>query len=564
VKVSFSNLWIPANIVMLHRRLTAPFYLVEYKAMKKKSPVPPRFCVLFLLMIWLASSAHANNVQVVSHGITDADNINQNATISFDLSWDNSWRDSINHDAVWVFVKYRTSLSTEWHHATMNYVDGTADGHTAPPGAVIRTPSDRKGVYIHRAAFGSGTVNFLSCGLLWDYSADGLTSDSIVDLRIFAVEMVFVPQGAFYVGDGATTELYGNFEDGVSGNPLLITSENDLILGGGTPGSLGNNNRANTYTHPACTDGCLPGSGDDFDDVTFTDLVDAFPKGYNAFYCMKYEVTQQQWVDMLNCVTPAQQPLLADTSHFYSWTGPYITRRWGITFSGGVFSTSEPYLPLIYCDWVRAAAYADWACMRPMTELEFEKAARGPATPTPGEYPWGNPAIALASDITVSGMSTANEEVLSGYDGGGTNGNCWILGGAHNMNTLGRVGIFASNAANTGRVTSGGSYWGIMDLGGNAWERAVSVGHSEGRKFTGAHGDGILHPAGYANIATWPGSFSNWYVDTNVGMGYRGGGMAYPGPNIEHNARISSRVVGSAYYNTVIHDDGFRLVRSDN
>jgi hypothetical protein len=103
-----------------------------------------------------------------------------------------------------------------------------------------------------------------------------------------------------------------------------------------------------------------------------------------------------------------------------------------------------------------------------------------------------------------------------------------------------------------------------MEMSGMAWERAVSVGHPEGRKYTGLHGDGNLSPNGYADVNQWPGTFAGSTVESNVGVGYRGGGLAYPNPNLEHNARVSSRRVASAYWNTVINDDGGRFVRSAN
>ncbi len=130
------------------------------------------------------------------------------------------------------------------------------------------------------------------------------------------------------------------------------------------------------------------------------------------------------------------------------------------------------------------------------------------------------------------------------------------------MTTLGRVGMFAANAGNTGRITSGGSYYGCMEMSGHAWERTVSVGTPEGRKFTGAHGDGALDNLGNANLPLWPGTFGGGVVNTNTGVGYRGGGLSFPTPNLERNARVSNRRVSSSYYNAVIEDDGARFVRT--
>ena len=79
-----------------------------------------------------------------------------------------------------------------------------------------------------------------------------------------------------------------------------------------------------------------------------------------------------------------------------------------------------------------------------------------------------------------------------------------------------RVGIFAANSSNSGRITAGASYYGIMELSGNLWERPVTIGNATGRGFTGLHGNGALDPSGAANVSNWPGTDA-------VGAGFRGG-----------------------------------------
>ncbi len=46
---------------------------------------------------------------------------------------------------------------------------------------------------------------------------------------------------------------------------------------------------------------------DDFNDATARSLPAAFPKGYAAFYIMKYEISQEQYVGFLNKLTQTQQ-----------------------------------------------------------------------------------------------------------------------------------------------------------------------------------------------------------------------------------------------------------------
>ena len=77
------------------------------------------------------------------------------------------------------------------------------------------------------------------------------------------------------------------------------------------------------------------------------------------------------------------------------------------------------------------------------------------------------------------------------------------------------MGIFAT--ASSGRSSSGASFYGAMEMGGNVVERAVSVANASGVTFTGTLGDGTLTPIGDADQSTWPS------VTTATGIGQRGG-----------------------------------------
>ncbi|HEX2898866.1 MAG TPA: SUMF1/EgtB/PvdO family nonheme iron enzyme [Bacteroidia bacterium] len=520
-----------------------------------------KYLLCLALVVWLGIPLlRANNPQISQVALVNQNAIQNFIHLRFSVAWENSWRTSTgpaNWDAIWLFVKFRRAGTTTWGHATLS-----TSGHVVPMNATTATPSDGKGTFLYRNADGTGNVNFNPVELRWNYGLDGVSDTDSLEVQVHGIEMVYIPQGSFYLGDGEVTDLYGNFEEGNSGLPYQVTSESGIALGGSNPNGLGNNNRQGQFGAPACTgDGCLTGSGDDFDDVTSQTLPPAFPKGFAPFYIMKYEMTQQQFVDMLNKCTPAQQAFLTQSGHFYPNLGAAQGLRYGISTSPP-YTTTNVYTPMIFLDWMRGAAYADWSGLRPMTELEFEKACRGPLNPVAGEYPWGNPNIALNLNLTLSDMNLPYESISSGYDNSGVNGNCWVRAGGHTMPTVARVGIFAASFSNTGRVTSGGSYYGVMEMGGNAWERAVSVGHPDGRSFTGTHGDGLLHADGYAN-EQWPGIDFQGRVSSNIGVGYRGGGLSYPNPNLQHNARISSRRVSSSYWNAVIEDDGNRFVRNE-
>jgi len=199
------------------------------------------------------------------------------------------------------------------------------------------------------------------------------------------------------------------------------------------------------------------------------------------------------------------------------------------------------------------AAYSDWAGLRPMTELEFEKACRGPETPVANEYAWGTVTVA-SNPYTLGNPSATNEGIASNYS--------TSAGNASYSSTVGsidgplRVGIFAANADNSGRITAGASYYGIMELSGNLWERAVTVGNPTGRAFTGLHGNGALSTNGYANETAWPG-LTGGEVTLATGSGFRGGHWS----DSSTYMRVSDRNRG-AYTNTYRFNLlGFRAVR---
>lgn len=60
----------------------------------------------------------------------------------------------------------------------------------------------------------------------------------------------------------------------------------------------------------------------------------------------------------------------------------------------------------LFLTWFDACSYLDWAGLRPMTELEYEKACRGNQTPVAGEFAWGSTSYTLLTGVTSSGSSS--------------------------------------------------------------------------------------------------------------------------------------------------------------
>ena len=474
------------------------------------------FCLIILLPLLLA----ANNIAISNPGLTAQVTADKYVMVRFNLSWDNSWRASSgpgNWDAAWVFVKYRVSGGA-WQHATLH-----ASGHSGGTGtsATVTPAADGTGAFIYRSGVGSGAFAISGAQLRWDYGVNGVADNATVDIRVFAIEMVYVPQGAFALGSGGT-ESGAFYLYPTTTNTYLVSSEAEITVGTGA---------GNLY-YP---------SGSNYGDQTGP-VPAAFPKGYNAFYCMKYEISQQQYADFLNSLTATQA-----SSRYSSASSGY---RYGISVASGVYNTTNPYVACNWMNWDDGAAYSDWAGLRPLTEMEFEKACRGTVTPVADEYAWGTTTIAGLA-YTLANPGASNEGIATNYSSDAGNASYGNTDGS--IDGPIRVGIFAANSLNSGRITAGVSYYGIMELSGNLWERPVTIGNAAGRGFTGLHGDGALDASGFANVSSWPGTDA-------VGSGFRGGTWA-GGTDI---LCVSDRHLAAHYYaiRSNTYGNGFRAARS--
>jgi len=483
-----------------------------------------------LLTSTMILSVYANNIQVNNVTVTRQNVAEDYSYVKFDLSWDNSWRTSSvpnNWDAAWVFVKYKPT-DGEWNHAYLNTIAGN---HTISAGytcSVGTTDGKGMGVFIYRDSDGTGTANLSNTQLRWEYGANGLADDSNVTVRVFAIEMVYVPEGAFYVGDGSS---YGTLRQTGSNIPQQITTSPVVI-------KCENTGSDDTQLEG---DGILVDGdgGIDMDGATEVDNPD-FPTGYNAFYCMKYEISQGQYADFLNTLTSTQA-----ANRYPNMNGSY---RHTISGSYPNYTASRPERACNYLSWADGAAYSDWAGLRPMTELEFEKACRGTVEPVAGEYAWGTETIVADTSLAISGTEDGTETITTDV----SNGAACYGNNAHNGGDGGygplRCGIFATGSST--RIESGASYYGIMEMSGNLWERSVTVGNSAGRSFTGLHGDGSLDGSGNADAVDWPGTNAQ-------GAGFRGGGWDYFAGSLHVSGRYYAASTGSSRYEYV----GFRSVR---
>ena len=459
-----------------------------------------------------------------------------------------------------------------WEHARLNNT-----GHTAPSGSTIDaglltpgsafdpTTNPALGVFIYRSTNGGGNNTFTNTQLRWNYGANSLNDNAVVSVQVYAIEMVYVPGGVdFNVGGGG-------------GNSIQFTSTTI--------------NTGNATTVPSGT-GSLGGQAGGYPTGQTAPTTASWPNGYNAFYCMKYEASQGQYRDFLNTLTYAQQvnrTAVVPTS--VAGTGALISTNanrngidiqtpgnattllpavYGCNLNGNTTyneAADGEWIACNFLSWMDGCAYMDWAGLRPMTELEYEKACRGNLPAVWKELAWGTTTAHGTNYGPLTNSGAFNE--LS-------NSPSTTLGNANynvtSFNTFSgplRVGIFAT--ASTGRVTSGATYYGIMEMSGNLSEVAVSIGNLAGRSYTGVHGDGNLFRDGSANVDFWPGingnattttantSFSGTIgVTQEAGSGSRGGQWS----QVIDYAVVSERALSSTPNGTRANASGFRGVRT--
>lgn len=507
----------------------------------------------FVFAMFVTKNSTASNIQItnVSNTYTiNAPNDSSNfATVSFDITWQNSWNLADGrYDAAWIFVRYRRGGTSNYQIARL-YDSGNSHGSNS--NALIQvglvdessiyevSSNPGVGAFLYRNTNGTGTFSSTGVSIKWNYMVDGIADNELLDVQVYGIEMAFIPSGQFDLGSGGSesgsfTAYYAN---GAS-VPYTITDEfvNYPIGTTGATDIWGTSTSGNNT---------IGGQGD---------IPAAFPKGYAGFFAMKYEISQQQYCDFLNALKNSQSISRAfcgkqnrnqiDSTTTSVWDP--IAKKFVSTTT---YSTTNQYVACNYISWLDAAAFADWSGMRPMTELEFEKMARGGLTLYRNDFPWGTPTINLVTSITNAGL--INE--------GAANGNALYANSA-GLNGPGRTGLFQSLAAT--RYTSGCSFYGIADLAGNLYERAVTVGNQAGRDFIPRHGDGKLANSGNANVDYWPGnngtSGVGGEITTATGIGFRGGSWASPSSELNISDR-SKAVLSDA---TRSSEYGFRAVRS--
>lgn len=387
------------------------------------------------------------------------------STVSFDLAWAKSWRAEWEEpadrnvtgkplkveswDAAWVFVKYRPAGATDDLHATLS---AKAQDHKVPAGAALEVGpnsdgTEGVGVFINRSAPGVGPNDFKNIKLRWMHppsprptgdakagNAPAALDPSKVDLKIHGLVMVYVPEGAF-----ASRSPWGH--------ALQTITTPDATKPGG---------------HLASGTNEVPHNPE-------------WPNGFSAFYCMKYPLSQGQYVALLNSIrsgnyTGGRYSRLAHNNYrrfhsaLYGFNGYTIT-----TDAAGVFRADVPDRKCNLLSSPDIMTYMAWAGLRPMTNLEYEKVCRGPR------------AVATAADAWTPATCAP------------------------------AVGLDPSVLTKVPAEGPGPSYWGIRELSMSGcvqeWAEVVQNVWGAGLTYKGLHGHGSPTPP---NEWTWA-AFGDFY-----------------------------------------------------
>lgn len=280
-----------------------------------------------------------------------------------------------------------------------------------------------------------------------------------------------------------------------------------------------------------------------------------FPNGYDGFFAMKSEITQEQYVSFLNKQDRNSQMtrtvgerlaairegeyIFGDNRQQPSFRNGIVLMKLGqnsgmpnvfaCDLNPGDMPNSLDDGQTVACNYLSPAdllAYADWAGLRPLSELEYEKMCRRafPAQVIAGEFAWNSTSASFGKTLNDAGKETE-------YYGEGN-----VNAGNHSGPV--RPGAFLRSGKN--REQAGISFWGVENLSGNLAEIYYNA-DVYGRQLDGSvHGDGELGSEGDTDV-----SATLWSRDT-LAFGVRGGSYQ----SERNGLAISDRSKAAGYFKT--------------
>ncbi|GIV25104.1 MAG: hypothetical protein KatS3mg026_0796 [Bacteroidia bacterium] len=163
-----------------------------------------------LATVALLSGAYlqANAIRVFDLTVNHND-----STITFKIEWQNGWNLSINYDAAWVFVKFRpcNTGSQVWAHGLIDTVLSRHNfGNLEPVWTLRGTQTGTVGIDSFpyntgvmlrikgRGVFPTVGPETITLKLMNLPKPDPNNPNDAYDVAVFAIEMVYIPTGAFW------------------------------------------------------------------------------------------------------------------------------------------------------------------------------------------------------------------------------------------------------------------------------------------------------------------------------------------------------------------------------
>ena len=484
-----------------------------------------QFRFIFLLLISnlffinIPINSFANDVKIENVVITE------NNFLECTIKWKNSWffnkeltiasenpsstqkKNFTFKDGVWCFLKIRTNDYT-WKHiylseneVSINQIPNTESD------TELETVSDRGGFFL--SSIIKEEKNGISQTSISIKLPDEIKNQfGVYDIALYAIEMVWIDEGSFFVGDGVHSQnalrKATQTNDSTDVKPFLIHSENEILVGTNENQFYGNDLAAFSELFPK------------------SNIPATFPKGYDGFWIMKYEINQGQYTDFLNTLTFKQQSNRTANSPESDTNTPALAISSNTRLRNSIFikekGNESLNIPAIYdigegkyraCNWLNAqdiTAFLDWAALRPITELEFEKAARGITNPIKGEFSWGTPYIIDANTVQNNGTESETVSELANFtdSAGLAPYNSGIEFNQLNgvlRNGFGAKGSDFSTSDFELRLQAGASFWGVLELSGNVWEYCVKINNPNSLNFQKNQiGNGFLDENGNADF----------------------------------------------------------------
>ena len=452
-----------------------------------------------LFFCFTSSVIKANNLVITN---VSADQTAK--TVTFTISWDNSWNIAgsgapNNWDAVWLFIKYKDCGAPTTTPYTSAVLDPALANRTIPATLEAMSTVNLNGVNnsfgvntVQQSAVLAGNLDYTD-GIMLRKVALGSSSVApvVVTLKVPAlpavgtylkvvvvgIEMVYVPQEDFLLGDGdgvATTAISSFMNAAVANTSGPMSITNAFETG------------ASTFylNNPGVT--------------TIVGVPSAWPKGQCGFYTMKHEITQGLSAQFLITLSVAQYTARNPANYNTSRNRLYIPIAPAPIDPDVPFSSDRQGRTQNFLSWADYTAFLDWACLRPPTETEFEKSARGAQLHARGEYAWGNTNISDATNFSAAENGT---EVI--FVGNCNYNNTAFVGGDAGAGPF-RGGILA--CAGCDRESAGSSYYGIMELSGNVKEFVVAMHSTPATNtYTRTWGNGDLDlVTGNHDVGIWP------------------------------------------------------------